>query len=422
MYEHILFWSRIKGGNESPEGIQQMIDACDLTAKTWSLAGTLSGGQKRKLQLACMFIGNSSVCLMGEVTTGLDPLSRRTIWNIILAERSKRSMMFTTHFLDEGEVLADHIVILSNGQVKCQGSGAELKNRYGSGYRVHVPRAEQLPDAGVPHSYATHQDRVVYKTPDSVSAARLVAHLAAQGRTDAQVAGPTIEDVFLTLTDQSEGHTIEDDAEEKELSGTVPAEVLQLSSGKPPTFAREVITLMKKRLIVIPRYWIAPLLILTLPIACTGCLQLLLGALPHPRCVSQLQEFIWTSPADAASIFQYGSSGRIPVGPSTFNGSVYNALRNSSGMPSFDAMMYHQTVVVEDTFEAFQQFIRTNHSNIEPGGVYAGDSSHPATIAYDAAAGSTAAMQLTNLWSQARSGIQIAVSSMDLSYYEEVVI
>ena len=109
-----------------------------------------------------------------------DPLSRRIIWNIILAERSKRSMVLTTHFLDECEILADDVVIISCGRLKCQGPPVALKHQYGGGYRVHVPHARSaLRVEGVPTS--VHQDRTVYSTPDSASAARLIATLNQAG-------------------------------------------------------------------------------------------------------------------------------------------------------------------------------------------------------------------------------------------------
>jgi ABC-type multidrug transport system ATPase subunit len=69
--EHVIFWSQLKGGREDSQALHELIAACDLTKKTHSRAGTLSGGQKRKLQLACMFVGGATVCLMDEVTSGL---------------------------------------------------------------------------------------------------------------------------------------------------------------------------------------------------------------------------------------------------------------------------------------------------------------------------------------------------------------
>lgn len=76
MSEHVQIWNEIKFSTEDKAAIQNLIEACDLSVKTNARAKTLSGGQKRKLQLACTFIGGSSVCLLDEVTSGLvSPIS-----------------------------------------------------------------------------------------------------------------------------------------------------------------------------------------------------------------------------------------------------------------------------------------------------------------------------------------------------------
>ncbi|KAF4979013.1 hypothetical protein FZEAL_4688 [Fusarium zealandicum] len=102
-------------GRESSQELDSLIKACDLDLKRNSLGRNLSGGQKRKLQPACMFVGGSSVCLIGECTSGLNPLSR---WEILLQQRSKRSIILKTHFMDEVDVLDDHIVIPSKGKAR----------------------------------------------------------------------------------------------------------------------------------------------------------------------------------------------------------------------------------------------------------------------------------------------------------------
>jgi ABC-type nitrate/sulfonate/bicarbonate transport system ATPase subunit len=82
--EHIRIWNLIKCRGDDKETLKQLIEECDLTKKRHAKSKTLSGGQKRKLQLAAMFTGGSSVCAIDEVSSGLDPLSRRKIWDIIL--------------------------------------------------------------------------------------------------------------------------------------------------------------------------------------------------------------------------------------------------------------------------------------------------------------------------------------------------
>merc|ERR1712072_1268925 len=122
----------------------KLIRACDLEHKANAKSRTLSGGQKRKLQLAMMFTGGSRVCCIDEISSGLDPLSRRKIWEILLTERESRSMLLTTHFLDEADVLSDYIVLMSNGHLKAEGSAAELKHKYGGNYLVEVRKPKDM--------------------------------------------------------------------------------------------------------------------------------------------------------------------------------------------------------------------------------------------------------------------------------------
>jgi ABC-type multidrug transport system ATPase subunit len=136
VFEHVQLFNRLKssGKGDSKQTIENLIRACDLGHKIKAKSATLSGGQKRKLQLAMMFTGGSRVCCVDEVSSGLDPLSRRKIWEILLAERGDRTFLLTTHFLDEADVLADYIAILSRGNLKTKGTSVQLKHEVGAGY------------------------------------------------------------------------------------------------------------------------------------------------------------------------------------------------------------------------------------------------------------------------------------------------
>jgi ATP-binding cassette, subfamily A (ABC1), member 3 len=137
--EHITIFNKVKclGKVDTKAERKALISACDVGHKLKARSKTLSGGQKRKVQLAMMFTGGSSICAVDEVSSGLDPISRRKIWDILLAERGQRSIIMTTHFLDEADLLADNIAILSKGCLKIEGTAVELKHKLGSGYRVH---------------------------------------------------------------------------------------------------------------------------------------------------------------------------------------------------------------------------------------------------------------------------------------------
>lgn len=97
--EHIRIFNQLKstGHRDDKEARHNLVRAIDLDRKIGAKAKTLSGGQKRKLQLGMMFTGGSSVCCVDEVSSGLDPLSRRKIWDILLAERGSRTIILTTH-------------------------------------------------------------------------------------------------------------------------------------------------------------------------------------------------------------------------------------------------------------------------------------------------------------------------------------
>ncbi|KAM7205792.1 putative ABC transporter [Naviculisporaceae sp. PSN 640] len=410
--EHVKFWSEIKGDKAEIRALHALIEACDLSLKTYSRASTLSGGQKRKLQLACMFAGGTTVCLMDEVTTGLDPISRRTIWNIILAERAKRSMIFTTHFLDEGEVLADHIIILSKGKIKCQGTGTELKNRFGGGYRVHIPKDAYV--AGVDAPRTVHQDRVIYRTPDSKSAAALVAQIEVAGCSEAQIAGPTIEDVFLGVAEDD----ISTDSASSETEAGKMASISQLSSGTYTSFWRQVRALLKKRIQVLPRYWPSAFLALALPIACMPGLNELVGKdFRRPNCeVSEIgiyEEPVhiyaqWSNYLDQASYFGDG----FPFGPASANESLHKVMESYPiAGESFNISLYGDYFNIISNFGDLQKAVRARKSYYANGGLWVGDKEQPPTMALQADAWSpTTTMEVLNLYTSVTKQVPISLN------------
>ncbi|KAI4182999.1 MAG: hypothetical protein L6R41_005663 [Letrouitia leprolyta] len=159
---------------------------------------TLSGGQKRKLRLAMMFAGGSTICCVDEVSSGLDPLSRRKIRDILLAQRKRRTIIMTTHFLDEADFLSDHIAILFTSQLQAGGSSADLKHKYGEGYSIHVPDGKGASYIqGIERKESIRDAR--YAVLDSINLARAVDVLEGAGVKGFRISGPTIEDVFLKI-------------------------------------------------------------------------------------------------------------------------------------------------------------------------------------------------------------------------------
>jgi len=96
---------------------------------------------KRKLSLAIAFCGGSKVVFLDEPTSGMDPFSRRFIWNVIRQNRQDRCIVLTTHFMDEADLLGDRIAIMAEGQLRCVGSSLFLKKEYGVGYHVTIEKS-----------------------------------------------------------------------------------------------------------------------------------------------------------------------------------------------------------------------------------------------------------------------------------------
>ena len=96
----------------------------------------LSGGMKRKLSVGCALIGNSRAVLLDEPSSGMDPASRRSMWELLRGAKPSRVLVLTTHYMDEADVLADRISVMSNGTLRCCGSSLFLKARFGLGYTL----------------------------------------------------------------------------------------------------------------------------------------------------------------------------------------------------------------------------------------------------------------------------------------------
>ncbi|CAF4199175.1 unnamed protein product, partial [Rotaria sordida] len=94
------------------------------------------GGMKRRLSIACAFIGNTRFVLLDEPSSGLDPINRRLLWRWIRSMKENRTILLSTHFMEEADALSDRIIILSNGNICANDTSTQLKRLYGSGYKL----------------------------------------------------------------------------------------------------------------------------------------------------------------------------------------------------------------------------------------------------------------------------------------------
>ena len=137
--EHMNLSARIKTGqNPDPAEISSLLADLGLDSKRNDICQKLSGGQKRKLCVALALLGRSQVVLLDEPTSGMDPLARRQLWDVLKKYKQDRVILLTTHNMDEADYLADRIGLMDHGSMVATGSPLFLKNKFGMGYTLTI--------------------------------------------------------------------------------------------------------------------------------------------------------------------------------------------------------------------------------------------------------------------------------------------
>jgi ABC-type multidrug transport system ATPase subunit len=224
--EHLWFYGSLKGlwGKELEEQIVKSVADVGLTEKLLVSSGSLSGGQKRKLSVAIALIGGSKIVFVDEPTSGVDPFSRRSIWQVLQNNREGRTTILTTHFMDEADLLGDRIAIMAEGRLRCCGSSLFLKEKYGAGYLMTMSKAQGCVVEDVSFLVKRHVPRsrlvsnvgseVSFQLPSSATGqfaklfAELDSKLAQLGIVQYGISVTTLEEVFIKVAradDQREG-------------------------------------------------------------------------------------------------------------------------------------------------------------------------------------------------------------------------
>ena len=138
--EHLHSFALIRGVERAkiPNLCSALLDRLDVIKKADAPSKTLSGGQKRKLSIAMAVIGNPRCVFLDEPTTGLDPNTRRFVWDYILELKKDRAVVLTTHSMEEADALCARIGIMVNGKLKTLGTPQQLKAQYGTGYGMII--------------------------------------------------------------------------------------------------------------------------------------------------------------------------------------------------------------------------------------------------------------------------------------------
>jgi ABC-2 type transport system ATP-binding protein len=181
----------------------EMLEVVGLTDKAGTQVEKLSGGQMQRLSIACALVHEPELVFLDEPTAALDPQARRNLWDVLRAINTEgRTIVLTTHYMDEAETLCERVAIMDRGKVLQEGPPAALVRGLNAATRISVasgvltaedargvPGAEEVTDDGV---------SLVISTADAPA---VVGDLAKRGALDGvQIKGATLEDVFLSLT------------------------------------------------------------------------------------------------------------------------------------------------------------------------------------------------------------------------------
>ena len=196
----------------APRPTGEVIDLVGLGEKAGARIKTLSGGQQRRLDLALGLVGDPDLLFLDEPTTGFDPSARRRSWELIESLRELgKTILLTTHYMDEAQNLADRVAILAAGRVVAAGTPDSLGGRDEGEAMIsfRLPAGATLADlpAGLPGRPAPREDRVELRTTEPTRALNLLTGWALHRGEELDalaVTRPSLEDVYLQLTSAQE--------------------------------------------------------------------------------------------------------------------------------------------------------------------------------------------------------------------------
>ncbi|XP_023633298.1 ABC transporter A family member 9 isoform X2 [Capsella rubella] len=225
--EHLHLFASIKG--LQPASIksiaEKLLADVRLTGAAKIRAGSYSGGMKRRLSFAIALIGDPKLVFLDEPTTGMDPITRRHVWDIIQESKKGRAIILTTHSMEEADILGDRIGIMAKGRLRCMGTSIRLKSRFGTGFVTTVSFPENKNEGAGTSSEllkrffkehlkveATEENKAFMTFVIPHDKEKLLAGFFAElqdresefGISDIQLGLATLEEVFLNIARRAE--------------------------------------------------------------------------------------------------------------------------------------------------------------------------------------------------------------------------
>ncbi|KAJ8717481.1 hypothetical protein PYW08_005880 [Mythimna loreyi] len=259
--EHIMFFTMLKKGTfaEAQLSSNKLADELRLSDQLHSLTTNLSGGMKRRVQLACALAGDANVLVLDEPTSGLDVETRRELWDLLLRLRGDRTVLLTTHFMEEADALGDRVAALHAGVLRCFATTLHLKKIIGTGYSLTFTTIGSPQEAAITALVTSHvpdamlkeqtKNTITYSLPATRSRKfpEMFAHLEAKkaklGLDSIGVGVSSLDEVFLKLCSDVDPSLYED---ELAYNSAEPVSEPKKQTGIP-LYMRQWVWLMKRQ-------------------------------------------------------------------------------------------------------------------------------------------------------------------------------
>jgi ABC-2 type transport system ATP-binding protein len=189
----------------APLLVSKVLEMANLTEKANAIASTLSGGQKQRLYFALAICGNPDVLFLDEPSVALDVESRRSFWQEISGfAKTGKTVILTTHYLEEADALANRIIVINKGEIVAQGSPAQIKSRVGGknvSFKLEVGNADSLENLGHVQRFSKTGESINLYT---LEPEKVLQEVFARGLqiSNLNVAGAGLEEAFMEITER----------------------------------------------------------------------------------------------------------------------------------------------------------------------------------------------------------------------------
>ncbi|CAF3149244.1 unnamed protein product [Rotaria socialis] len=256
--EQLEFYARVrsKGNNVDYNQIKELLTMMDMNQYSHRLCHALSGGMQRKLSILCAFVGQANVIILDEPSSSLDPAARRVLWSWLRENKINRTLLISSHLLDEVEELCDSIIILDAGKIRAQGTVLELKQQFGPpGDRLHL---DKIPTY-IPTEWIIDKKSQFIQVPNRQQLISLLEKLE-QDSIKYSLENVTLDEIFLKLTSSTEGLSSEESTVKSSINTLFDA---RTSTNKSYLWSQQAIgVLIRRGNVLLKRARLLPIILL----------------------------------------------------------------------------------------------------------------------------------------------------------------